>query len=716
MTALPGLLGTLFDLLLVVFGFGAIIFVHELGHFITARWAGIRVLAFAVGFGPAAVSFRKGFGLQRGSSDERYRQLLADAQSEASETQEHARAQLAGPVSPTEYRLNWLPLGGYVKMLGQEDGNPAATSDAADSYQNCPVPKRLVVISGGVIMNVILAFVLFIGVFMAGLRVEPAIVGSVDPTGPAAKATPIDNDTNPAGLNAGLLPGDVIVGFNNDTPRRMLDVVTGTLLAKKGQPVTLVVERDGFDEPLTFEAMPEDDTFTNMPSLGIAAPLSNVIEPRLARTPGTADGLARVGLDGIQPGAVLVEAAGQAITRATELPAIINSRAGAPIELKFEQPDGSTAVRTITPEPDYQTADTDPAPDVVVPMQHLLGLVPVMAVSPPTDPANPTRGYTLGLRAGDVFQRLGSVEYPSIEAGIAEVKRNRGSDISAVVVRTTEAGTEHVELELSVLSNGTIGFAVTDSAATSTLLAEPPEMLLTMKNEPYDSPARDVLQRPGARIVTVNDAPVASYADIRRELRAATADAFTAGEGASVELLMSLPYDDDATEVRTWNIDADAVQQLHTLGWNWRGVALFAPEQMLEKASNPLDAIVLGVEETHLMMTQVYLTLRRLIEGSVRVESLSGPVGIAHIGTSIADRGPAWLVFFMAMLSVNLAVINFLPLPIVDGGQFLMLLYEWAAGKPLPIRVQEVLTMIGLIGIVSIFLLVTFNDISRLLG
>ncbi|HEX8878019.1 MAG TPA: site-2 protease family protein, partial [Phycisphaerales bacterium] len=62
MTDLIALLGRALDLALVVIGFGLIIFVHELGHFVAARWAGIRVLAFALGFGPAAVSYRKGLG------------------------------------------------------------------------------------------------------------------------------------------------------------------------------------------------------------------------------------------------------------------------------------------------------------------------------------------------------------------------------------------------------------------------------------------------------------------------------------------------------------------------------------------------------------------------------------------------------------------------------------------------------------------------------
>ena len=72
MDQLLGLAGMLFDLALVILGFGFIVFVHELGHFLAARWAGIRVLAFAIGFGTAAFSFRKGMGWRRGSSEKEY--------------------------------------------------------------------------------------------------------------------------------------------------------------------------------------------------------------------------------------------------------------------------------------------------------------------------------------------------------------------------------------------------------------------------------------------------------------------------------------------------------------------------------------------------------------------------------------------------------------------------------------------------------------------
>jgi regulator of sigma E protease len=142
----------------------------------------------------------------------------------------------------------------------------------------------------------------------------------------------------------------------------------------------------------------------------------------------------------------------------------------------------------------------------------------------------------------------------------------------------------------------------------------------------------------------------------------------------------------------------------------------FEPEQTKRKAATPLEAIKTGLAETRRVMLTTYVTFARLAQGTVKVEHLKGPVGIAHIGTLVASKGMINLLFFMALISINLAVINFLPLPIVDGGQFLFLVYEQVRGKPVPIGFQNAVTMAGLVLIASMFLIVTFNDLSNLLG
>jgi len=170
-------------------------------------------------------------------------------------------------------------------------------------------------------------------------------------------------------------------------------------------------------------------------------------------------------------------------------------------------------------------------------------------------------------------------------------------------------------------------------------------------------------------------------------------------------------------ETIQWRLSRAEISALHSLGWTSPPIAdLFEPEQVTLRASSPSGALRMGLAETRRVMLTTYVTFLRLWQGSVKVEHLKGPVGIAHLGTLVAGRGLMWLLFFLALISVNLAVINFLPLPIVDGGQFLFILWEAIRGRPVPIAVQSAATVAGLVLIGCVFLIVTYNDIKNLIG
>ena len=123
-----------------------------------------------------------------------------------------------------------------------------------------------------------------------------------------------------------------------------------------------------------------------------------------------------------------------------------------------------------------------------------------------------------------------------------------------------------------------------------------------------------------------------------------------------------------------------------------------------------------GVLETRDLILQFYVTLQRMFGGSVSASNLMGPLGIVNAGTKFAFKGKDWLIWFLAMISANLAVVNFLPIPIVDGGLFLFLIIEKIQGRPLSRRTQEYAQVFGLLLILGVFVMVTFNDISRMFG
>lgn len=713
MMDLTGTFGTIIALAIVVIGFGAIIFVHELGHFLAAKWAGIRVLAFAVGFGPAVLSFRKGMGVRVGSSEKDYIELLKKQGSDS-----------APSPSATEYRLNVLPFGGYVKMLGQEDLKPDAVSSASDSYQNCLPWKRMVVISAGVVMNMITAAMLFVIVFMAGLSTEPPVVGSVVRGLPASRAVAY-NAAELGVVEPGLLPGDRLVEINGRIPNSFNDVMLASAMARRGHAVQIVVERDGVAAPLEFEIKPEPGPLSQLLEIGVDPMRSaTIVSGRNDQEHEfIALSLSEIGLKGVKPGMTMVRVGENSdVQTAEDLFQAIRDSQGEPVEIEFRGEDGQRVVSTLKPQPalehDMLPRDKRTFADVT----HLLGLTPVMTVVQATDrPA-----YDKGLRDGDIFVRIGAVEYPSLAQGIGEVRRHKGTKVDVVVLRETEdgSGVEEVSLQPAVSRKGMIGF-LPGEGVDETLLAMPPLRLVRIRDgaKPYEPAAAGLITQPGTRVVSIDGQAVTSFFSIREAMRAATFQAYSAGlETFELRIGIRPPGGfgvarPPAVETVSWELSRGDLESLHDLGWTSPvGVGAFELERYTLIADGPAEAIGMGLKETHRVMMSTYLTFARLFEGTVKVEHLKGPVGIAHLGTQIVQQGMIKLLFFLALVSVNLAVVNFLPLPIVDGGQFIFLLVEQARGRPVSIAIQNVATLAGIVFIASIFLIVTFNDIMGLIG
>jgi regulator of sigma E protease len=142
-------------------------------------------------------------------------------------------------------------------------------------------------------------------------------------------------------------------------------------------------------------------------------------------------------------------------------------------------------------------------------------------------------------------------------------------------------------------------------------------------------------------------------------------------------------------------------------------LALAEPREP-RKAENALQAMGWGVTETRDFILQFYLTIRRMVDGTVSPANLMGPIGIFHAGTKFAYKGHDWLIWFLSMISANLAVVNFLPIPIVDGGLFTFLIFEKIKGKPLSAKTQTIAQFVGMAVLLCVFLLVTYQDIARL--
>jgi regulator of sigma E protease len=142
-----------------------------------------------------------------------------------------------------------------------------------------------------------------------------------------------------------------------------------------------------------------------------------------------------------------------------------------------------------------------------------------------------------------------------------------------------------------------------------------------------------------------------------------------------------------------------------------------AVRQGVERESvDAATAVRLGWTATWGMAGSVVQVLGRLVTGDVSVNQLGGPLEIARSSVAAAQSGAEALWSLIAFLSINLAVLNLLPIPLLDGGQILLQIAETAYRRPLPLVVKEWYARIGLAAIGTLFLFVTFNDLKRILG
>jgi len=231
--------------------FGVCVLIHEFGHFITAKWAGIRVEEFGIGFPPRLVGFRKkdsgGWEVIWFSGRHNPEDTYADQKQqsyvstdsvvhaipEALEGEDYAynaRRELQ-PGDHTIYSINLLPIGGFVRMPGEngEINDPEGHYDP-QSFAAKSAGKRIIVLIAGVTMNVILAMVLFTIAYSLGEPTFPATIGKVVAGSPAAVA--------------GLQPGDTIVSVNGQPVQLFTDVqnIVNKDIAANNQQATVPVE------------------------------------------------------------------------------------------------------------------------------------------------------------------------------------------------------------------------------------------------------------------------------------------------------------------------------------------------------------------------------------------------------------------------------------------------------------------------------------------
>jgi regulator of sigma E protease len=729
-------LSALSGFILILLGFGFLIFIHELGHFLAAKWAGIRADGFAIGMGPCLVSYRRGVGLVAGSAD-------------AVVMRKHGRRPIAIPdhemrslgLGETEYSLRALPIGGYVRMLGQEDGNPEAVSEDARSFTKAPIFRRGVVILAGIAANLALAIVLFLVAFLAGVRFPAPTIGGVASKSPAAAAESLDPD-----VADGLRAGDRVVAIDGEATETFLDIRLAAAMAKPETALDVTVARG--DAEHRFRVTPVRDPMLGLLSIGVVPASSATITDVRASQPiiretleRDAPGLVEAGVGG---GSTVVSVNGVAVGSFADIERTARESDGAMLDVVWNaRVEGDEAPRdeaprdeaprtvrtTMTPEPIFQRLQSL-APDGVtaVDEEGIVGFAPLVRIAD-IDKSSLNKK---SLLKGDAILRVGSVQGPRLVELQRILRASPNATIPALVlrdgretsvdIRTDAKGLAGLYLlpayDLPYLAN-----SVSEIVSAATVPGEGDDAVAGTGNGDGDgarprtrpAPAAALQAMPLGWITAVGGAPVADF----RALRAALVAAAKSHQGdgpLTLTVTMRDPSPDAAPADMPLVLASEDLAALRSLGHTFPlSSAIFDPNfTVLTANGNPLTAIAMGFRQTIKMVEQVFLTLDRVGRGSVGVEQLQGPVGILHTGTQVADEGFMYVLFFLALISVNLAVVNALPIPIADGGLFMFLMYEKIRGKPPSIGFQNAAAMAGIALVAGIFLLTFYNDIMRL--
>lgn len=666
------------NVLLVLLGFGAVILVHEFGHFVVAKLSDIKVEAFSIFMPPTL------FGVQRKEEGIRIRILPDIFPKEGDDSGEGAlriTIRGEGKASETEYRIGLIPFGGFVKMLGQEDTGPVKSSDDPRSFANKPTGIRAAVLAAGVFCNVISAVIIFMIVFLIGINLTPPVVGGVSPDSPAARA--------------GIKAGDEVIsvaGKSDDLDFSNIGIAAA--LSGEDEKVPLKVRHeDGTEEDL--ELVAELLPGGQMREFGIDIPLSLTVG-RL-RKDQAAELFSRTGFLGADR---IKSVDGRQVQSFWELREVVQSILLPEVALSVERAgdQGETELFTSQIGLDWLFASSHYI-DSENKLYHIFSMVPRLRIGIVSDELiSGSDDKESSLQPGDIMLAIGDVENPTYSEMRDVTEQYEKKELPIKVLRTNADGSEEI-LTVTVKPKKKAGSDRVLIGIGVALDAGHPVVAKTIDAE--GGPGRLDIPR-GAAITAVDGTPVSNFYEIIREIKRYGGERITINWRVDEEVAGSVALNVDE------NIEGITVKSAFS------EIIPFDDLKRTYKAGGPIDAIVMGYRRTVMFVAQTYVTLKRLIGGLVSPKNLMGPVGIITLSYRIVAEQPlVYYVYFLGLISAVIAVFNFLPLPPLDGGLVVLLLVEKIKGSALSERVQGIIAYVGWALILTLILYVTFNDIIR---
>ncbi len=456
---------------------------------------------------------------------------------------------------------------------------------------------------------------------------------------------------------AGLEPGDVVTHFDGRPVMDLIDLLTEDLL-HSGAPVVLIVDRQG----RTIE--------TQLPAREGDGPRRLGIKPAVEQAAAAVVKDSPVARAGGREGDVVIAIDGEPVTSPDEVTMMLHRRAG-----RAGPESREIAVVLRTRRRDGAVEDLP----VRVPFeeQPLIGIVPYEG--------NRIEGVASGsvadglLRAGDEVLRVNGTEVLDLRWLRDDARAN---EVTEWVVRRDGA-----EVKVPVPPGTTVGALCSGIGGR----AEPMGTRVTPNP---DGPAARAGIRPGDVLVAVAGKSVATFIDASNAIR---------GHG-----LKPLEIEIER-EGKRQTLTLDPGRWPASLGY------AHAEKKALYHERNVFRAATAGWRRTMRLIETTVRTVTGLVTRRVSSENIGGPITLAAITYNMFDQGFGLFLQILGLISVNLAILNLLPIPILDGGQIVLLVAEKLRGKPLPDRVVGYLQVAGLVLIFGLIVLAFRNDITRLI-
>jgi regulator of sigma E protease len=557
------------DLFYFVILVSSLIFVHELGHFLLAKAFGVKVLTFSLGFGPKVLRLRG---------------------------------------RETEYCVGVLPLGGYVKMLEANKSDAVLPEDRHRTFESLPAYKRVLIVLGGPLMNMLFPVLLYFSVFAGDGPFLPPTVGVVLPGHPA---------------EGKLFPGDRIMAVNGEEIGTF-DELKRIVAKSPGKPISFRVFRDF--RHVDVEIVASETLANAFLSETEQSPLDNPDE--------------RIGTVGIQPSA----------------PAAV---------------------------------------------------IGVIADSP---------AYRAGLRTFDVITHVAGKRVERYLDLEAELAHNHGETVPVAYLRPNEVpGALGGLAEMAVFEPGVVALTPLPTGqgqgqGQSVLERTGIELGdMYLSQVPQESYLYRMGLRPGDKITRLDEQDVPAWSVFLERIWA---------ERDVAHRIEFLSERDGRLRSGTFQMRREDFSDEHgqTFARYVFGVRHWVPLAAAGWVEHPYPvryALSKAVEETIDVTHYILIGMRRLVQGRLSLDTLSGPITIYEVAGEEGRKGTDYFIWVMALISINLGLFNLLPIPALDGGHLLFLAAEALLRRPLPLRVREVAHIVGMTIVISLMAVAFKNDLEK---